>query len=219
MGAFFMVLIALAGWCIYKVCSSASDASMEKDRKDYSGNMNIWLNAVTDEALERQLEDYIYRPENRDAVVAQVFEAYHEAPNDPKHMPELFFSVETMPRGMRMTKKEREAFVENSRQIALRILMAKHGKLSRIDAKYGVQNNGFSAPTELQGREWNMFWLNQVLWVTDRLSEHGVETDVFIRSGDGIHTVESCPWRNGTYIWGPMIAPWDKMFDYEEPAS
>ena len=219
MGAFFIALIALVGWCIYKVCSSASDASSEQDQKTYQNSMNLWLGAVTDEDLERRLEDYIYRPENRDAVIAEVSKAFHEAPNDPKHMPELFFTVDTMPRGLRMTKKERETFAANSRMVALRILMARRGKLPRIDAKYGIQNNGFSAPTELQGREWNLYWLHQVLWMTDRLSEHGVDTDVLIKSGDGIHTVESCPWRHGTYIWGPLIAPWDTVFDDEEPVS
>lgn len=212
MGALFLVLIAMVGWAMFKISDACTNAKIKREINQSVRSTKEWVSRVTDNDLEIQLEDYIYRDENRDAVIEEVRKAFEEWPNRMEDMPKLYFNMGQFPKGVKLTKKQKEITVRNSRSIAMRVLMGRHGKMSCHDAEWGIENNGFSAPTILQGREWNLFWLHQAQWLNERLKEHGIDEEMFIDFGNHeFYTIESCPWRNGRIVWAPTISPWETV--------
>lgn len=78
-----------------------------------------------------------------------------------------------------------------------------------IDAEYGIQNSGFSAPTVKMMQEQNRASANFVLWIDKQLKAHGVCENLYIDCGlnTAFLLTEPNKIRNGSYMWEPAISP------------
>lgn len=157
----------------------------------YNTRKSRWLAQVVDRNLEIELEDFVYRGDHA-AVKQAIKEAYAEMPwkNENDY---LGFTPASA-----VWRKE-----------ALRILLARRGKLTAIDAEYGIKNSGFSAPTVKMMQEQNRASANFVLWIDKQLREHGICEELYIESGmnQAFLLTEPNKIRNGSYMWEPALSP------------
>ena len=192
-----ILLLLLVGFLLIGFIGAAKDgfktpAQQTREKfETYEVRKRKWLAQVVDRDLEIELEDFVYRGDHA-AVKKAIQEAYAEmpwkGPND--HMG--FTPASTV------WRKE-----------ALRILMARKGKLTSMDAEYGIQNSGFSAPTVKMMQERNTASANFVLWIDSQLREHGICENVYIEPSPSLAFVLTEPnkIKNGTYKWEPAISP------------
>ena len=167
-------------------------AQQTKEKFDtYELRKRKWLAQVVDRELEIELEDFVYRGDHS-VVKKAIQEAYAEMPwkSDTDYLG--FTPASTA------WRKE-----------ALRIMMARKGKLTSIDAEYGIQNSGFSAPTVKMMQEQNRASANFVLWIDKQLKAHGVCENLYIDCGlnTAFLLTEPNKIRNGSYMWEPAISP------------
>lgn len=157
----------------------------------YNTRKSKWLAQVVDRDLEIELEDFVYRGDHA-AVKKAIQEAYAEMP----------WKSPTDYMGFTPASKE-------WRKEALRILMARKGKLTSLDAEYGIQNSGFAAPTVKMMQEQNTASANFALWIDKQLQAHGICENLYIDCGlnTAFLLTEPNKIRNGSYIWEPAISP------------
>ena len=190
-------LILLVVFLIVGFVGAAKDgfktpAQQTQEKFDaYEVKKSKWLAQVVDRNLEIELEDFVYRGDHA-AVKAAIQEAYAEMP----------WKGATDYMGFTPASKE-------WRKEALRIMMARKGKLTSMDAEYGIQNSGFSAPTVKMMQEQNTATANFVIWIDGQLRQHGICEDLYIESGPNVAFLLTEPnkIRNGTYKWEPAISP------------
>lgn len=205
-------LIALFGGLKYfaeKAEFEEAQSDYERRAKAHYRREEVWLAKVIDKNLENQLEDFIYHRENYDAVWQEVSEAFAEMPWN-KDRTRMYFSPDDVARdfGVRkFTKKERENIAANHRQEALRIMMARRGKLCYYDAYWGIENTGYLAPTTLMMNQLNENTSRFILWINTQLKKHGIDEKVYIEvAGGSAYPVESSLQRQGKYMWEPRLS-------------
>lgn len=208
--------IALFGGLYYGNKYASETSKIKAAQRDYEHNSNVyfsrkeeWMSRVVDKELEIQLEDFISRKENYNAVWQEVSAAFAEMPwNNGRNL--MCFSPDDVIKAFgkgKFTKKERENISKNHRKEALRIMLARRGKLCYLDADIGIANCGFSAPTTLQMRQWNGNSSRFVLWINDQLKKHGIDEDLFIETTpNSAFPLASSLTRNGTYKWRPNLS-------------
>ena len=202
-------IIGVAVIAIIGASSSDYETPQQKQMK-YAQRKSEWESKVVDRNLEIELEDYVYRG-NRAEVEKAVLEAYAQMPWK-KEIGHICFTPEEVyhyfGRGA-FTKKERETIAQSNRTEALRILLAQKGKLRYGDAHFGIANNGFGAPTTKMMHEWNTDSANFALWINEQLKKHGVDEPMYIETSPGVvfRLTEENKFRNGSYIWEPVISP------------
>lgn len=192
-----IILLLLIVFLVIGFVGAAKDgfktpAQQTKEKFDaYESRKRKWLAQVVDRELEIELEDFVYRGDHS-VVKKAIQEAYAEMPwkNDTDYL----------------------GFTPASpawRKEALRIMMARKGKLTSIDAEYGIQNSGFSAPTVKMMQEQNRASANFALWIDKQLKAHGVCEDLYIDCGlnTAFLLTEPNKIRNGSYMWEPAISP------------
>lgn len=192
-----IVLILLVVFFIIGLVGASKDGfkTPEQKAKDdyasYNTKKQQWLSQVVDRELEIDLEDFVYRGDHA-AVRKAIQEAYAEMP----------WKSDTDYLGFNPASSD-------WRKEALRILMARKGKLTSIDAEYGIQNSGFSAPTVKMMQEQNRASANFALWIDKQLRAHGVCEDLYIDCGlnTAFLLTEPNKIRNGSYMWEPAIPP------------
>ena len=190
-------LILLVVFLVVGFVGAAKDgfktpAQQTREKFDaYEVEKSKWLAQVVDRNLEIELEDFVYRGDHA-AVRLAIQEAYAEMP----------WKGDTDYLGFTPASKE-------WRKEALRIMMARKGKLTTMDAEYGIQNSGFSAPTVKMMQEQNTASANFVIWIDGQLRQHGICEDLYIESGPNAAFLLTEPnkIRNGTYKWEPAISP------------
>ena len=73
-----------------------------------------------------------------------------------------------------------------------RVILAKRGKLSLVDALFGISGDDSDAPF--------------VLWIDGQLKEHGVDEKVYFMYRTDIFKLDDIPKRTlGEYKWDPQI--------------
>lgn len=166
-----------------------------------------WMSKVTDEELEMQLEAFVFDTANYDKVWAEVAEAYKEMPWENEEFICIYPETVEIAYGKGVyNKKQRDNIAANNRLKALRILLAKRGKLRRCDADWGIPTSVFGGvplPTE---RKWLEEETKFMLWITDQLAKHGIEERLYIKQiGNEAFLASSHPCYRGEYVWEPVI--------------
>lgn len=218
MGAFFIVIISLVLFVIFGAFQWGREAHENREAQAKKDKLHSWTDRVTDQKLEQELNDFIYDPNNYEEVWDELSEAYAEIPGREKQ-PFIFLTPESVAevcgRGQ-YTKKQREEIASAGREEALRIMMARRGKLLYWDAYSGIHSSGWGAPTRTQAKEINKTTANLVLWINRQLKEHGIDEDVFIdplETSWFVYPIESDMTRGGTYIWRPALPDGKQIAD------
>lgn len=179
-----IIAIILALILIAKCCSSKSaDKEANKKYGEVRTSNNSWRTRVTDRALEQQLKSFIQTPENRDKVLLEVNEVY-EGIYASKPFGELLPKEQwckAMPGWTPAYHEEtqKEACKLNPTN-ALRIMMAKHGKVVSYDADCSTMyspnriTGGISADSPLTAYV--------LIWCADELNRHGVNEKFVVPS-------------------------------------
>lgn len=166
----------------------------QKTKEEYEAydiRKSKWLAQVVDRDLEIEIEDFVYRGDM--AIVKKAIqEAYAEMPwkSDTDYL--------------KFTPASKEW-----RKEAQRIMLARKGKLTWLDAEYGIQNSGFGAPTVKMMQEQNIASANFVLWIDSQLRRHGICENLYIEASPSYAFLLNEPnkIRNGSYKWEPVIMP------------
>ena len=212
----FIVLAVVVVLGLIGAASGVKTPQQEAQEKhdNFVVRKSKWISAVVDRNLEIELEDYVYRGDHNE-LRKQVLEAYAEMPWK-KDINYICYTPEEVAayfgRGS-FTKKERETIAQNNRLEALRILLAKKGKLKSLDAEYGMANNGFGAPTTKMMHEWNTDSADFALWVDKQLRAHGICEPLYIETSPqmAFHLTAANKFRNGSYKWEPALYPTTKI--------
>lgn len=179
-----IIAIILALILIVKCCSSKS-AGKEADRKCNEERIsnNSWRARVTDRALEQQLKSFIWAPENRDKVLQEVNEVY-EGIYASKPFDELLPKEQWCKAKPGWTPAYHEEIQKEACKLnptnALRIMMAKHGKIVSYDADCSTMyspnriTGGISADSPLTAYV--------LVWCANELNRHGVNEKFVVPS-------------------------------------
>ena len=166
-----------------------------------------WLEKVTDKELEMKLEAFIFDVSNYDAVWKEISEAYREMPWETRDCICLTTdAVKNRYKG-RFTLKQCDNIAAHNRVEALRIMLAKRGKLPRLDAQLGIQASTWSSLPELTERQYSEEETKFMLWITEQLAKHGVEERLFFKFDGKLDAflASTHPYYRGIYVWEPMI--------------
>lgn len=168
----FEIFITLFGGAYYgnKLLNEHIDhKEANKRRTEVKARRDKWCSMVTDRVLEEELRQFISRPENRDAVLEQVSEVY-DGILGGKCIDEFY------PRELWCKKKKdwSHEFHEEVQTIvckhdsrnALRIMLAKRGRLTGMDAVSGV-SKGICASSKLEAAV--------IEWCAKELERHGLK--------------------------------------------
>lgn len=167
-----------------------------------------WLSKVTNRELEARLEAFVFDNSNYDEVWAEVSEAYHEMPWETENFiclcPE---AVEVAYGKGAYSKKQRDNIAANNRLKALRIMLARRGKLRAADAvQYGIPKSSWSGVPLLTEQKWSEEETKFMLWITDQLAKHGVNERLYIKqNGTDAFLASTHPLYRGYYVWEPVI--------------
>ena len=146
-----------------------------------------WLQQVLDERLEMELEQKIWKkdPEAR----KEISDAYHDM---GYHSTGEYYEIPDSKAG---------------RDDALRILMAWHGKLRRVDAYSWIENYvDPNIPTRIEGRKNYESQLRYALWIDKQLRKHGIRQELlFVDESGNVLKISESRYRRGRYRWKPTI--------------
>ena len=176
MGAFFIVIISLGIGLTYAAIQWVREVREAHAVRDRENRLRAWTDRVADREMEQELYDFIYDPHNYDAVWNEVSAAFAEIPGK-EDQPFILLTPESVAAACgkgQYTKKQREQIASAGREEALRIMMARRGKLLYWDAYSGIHSSGWAAPTKTQARKINLNTANLVLWMNRQLKEHGI---------------------------------------------
>lgn len=215
-------IVALLGG-LYLLCRYAGDkaetkairTNYEREWAEHRACIELFESKVIDKELEADLEDFIYKPENQDKVWEEVSKAYDEMPWKPEE--EKFICLDYLAAekkfGRSYTAKELAEFISFYRQEALRIMLANRGKISQYD------RNGFTidkpryTPTQRGREKATAESAGLVLWMQEKLKEHGVNEAVYIHhhSGYFFPLCDKTKTYGGEYTWAPYLTPLEEQ--------
>ena len=146
-----------------------------------------WLEQVLDERLEMELEQKIWK--NDPEAVKDMIDAYND------------MGYPALARNFEMPTSK------IGRDDALRILMAWHGKLRRVDAYSGIENYvDPNVPTRIEGRKNYESQLQYALWIDRQLRKHGIRQELlFVDESNNVLKISESRYRRGCYRWKPSI--------------
>lgn len=146
-----------------------------------------WLQQVLDERLEMELEQKIWK--NDPEAVKDMIDAYND------------MGYPALARNFEMPTSK------IGRDDALRILMAWHGKLRRVDAYSGIENYvDPNVPTRIEGRKNYESQLQYALWIDRQLRKHGIRQELlFVDESNNVLKISESRYRRGCYRWKPSI--------------
>lgn len=187
----FELFIALFGGGYYgnKLLNEHIDHKEADNRRtEVKTRRDQWCSMVTDRALEEELRLFISRPENQDAVLEQVSEVYDKI-LDGRRIDEFY------PRELWCKKKKdwSHGFHEEVQEIvcrrdsrnALRIMLAKRGRLTGIDAVNGVSRS-ICAASKLEAEV--------IMWCAGELKRHGLK-EMFSMPTPELYGVRGMGWE------------------------
>lgn len=215
----FEFFIALFGGAFWGGKYIKERSAINSSHKAYESSMIMretrkaeFESKVIDRELEADLEEFIYDTGNYDIVWKEVLEAFNEMPwkaEEDKFICLTPQAVEIAFGKGTFTKKQREEIAANHRKQALRIMMANRGKLMQNDAQFGIQTSGYGAPTVRQAEQLNRGTANFILWINEKLKEHGIDERVLLLKDWGNYewyeVTETNKAIGGTYYWYPSV--------------
>lgn len=153
----FDLFVALFGGSYYfgKVMSGKKE---QKQSKKQEANWEAWVSSVTDQELEKKLTSFIKDPQNWNNVFEEVKEVYLELPSC-KNISDIEIREDML------------RFNEPPDFLALRILMARKGKITRLDV------NGIClpwGPMDAHLQSFRIRFEELMIWMDRELREHGV---------------------------------------------
>lgn len=179
-----IIAIILALILIAKCCSSKSaDKEANKKYSEVRTSNNSWRTRVTDRALEQQLKSFIQAPENRDKVLQEVNEVYENI-YASKPFGELLPREQWCKAKPGWTPAYHEEIQKEACKLnptnALRIMMAKRGKILDYDADCSTMYS----PNRIAGGIWADSSLTAyvLIWCADELNRHGVNEKFVVPS-------------------------------------
>lgn len=170
----------------------------ERQKADDDARFAHWLSSVTDMETEIDFEDRLYN-EDED-LIKEVRDSWN-----------YYFGMEAPPRFNRdVDKFQRDnecVYVSDyaiDRMIALKILMANRGKLTKYDAEFGVKFYS-SHETRKREQETHAILVRFFNAVNSRLKEHGIDEEMYASAdlGSTFKPIEVI--YGGKVCWRPMI--------------
>lgn len=160
--------------------------AVRNTRKAYDKKQQViseWKSVVTDRSLEQRLKSFIHNPDNKEQVSEEVAPVY-EGIFAGKQLCELFPKERWCKTKAGWTPEyheqvQREVCMKNSEN-ALRIMMAKRGKILDYDADRSasyspsVISSGISADSPLTAYV--------LIWCAKAIKEHGVPNEFIVPS-------------------------------------
>ena len=194
-----------------KTAAKNAALDFEESETTFQKQMETWLDRVTDADLERELETYIYEPRNRKAVIDAVNKAYREMGYD-QNADAMIFQAQ---------KAKDEAYTERCRKTALRILMARRGKLPYWDAHDGIDVTIGEAPTYDMRKSKYQQKVRLVFWINDQLKKHGINESL----GWHDYAKDECYYPIGEmraasiFLWRPAMRQEMQIFPGSTPLA
>lgn len=189
MGAFSLLIVLFWGSVLIYRLIKERVATKQYDRErdaDFNAReiaMRRWMLEVCDDELEEEIEEYVHDIGNRAEVRRIVLSSFEEA-------------------GMTSSCYDEKD--------AIRVMLAKQGKLRRHDAKYGILVRPLKTESTTT-REHKNSILNRrkfILWIDSKLKEHGINEKIYVNTTSFCYfTVDSDEYRCGYYTWSPVIFP------------
>lgn len=200
------------GWLIDKTQSAKTKKKVLEEIEQngtYEERKEAWLNRVTDKTLENHLERQIYNMENREQIWKEVKEAYDEMPwkkERDKFICLCAKDVKTKFGIGTYTQEEIEKIAASYRKEALRIMLAKRGKLRFFDALYGIEYGGCGLLRQAALKEWDKECADFVFWIDTKLKKQGVNEELYIISlYNEVWRFKDFKYEKGTYRWKPAL--------------
>lgn len=180
-----------------KAATKSAAIDFEESEAAFQEQLKAWLAKVADVDLERELETYICEPRNRKAVIDAVNKAYREMGHDQDADAMIFLAQKT----------KDEAYASRCRKTALRIMMARRGKLLYWDAHDGIDVTIGDAPTYNMRKAKYQQKVRLVFWINDQLKKHGINEPL----GWHDYAKDECYYPIGEmraasiYLWRPAM--------------
>ena len=173
--------------------SAVKNTRDEYDKKQQK--ISEWKSVVTDRSLEQRLKSFIQSPENKEQVSKEVAPVY-EGIFSGKQLSELFPKERWCKPKAGWSPEyheqvQKEMCMKNSEN-ALRIMMAKHGKILDYDADRSasyspsVMSSGISADSPLTAYV--------LIWCAKAVEEHGVP-NIFVVPSIGKYGAGNIHWE------------------------
>lgn len=166
-----------------------------------------WLSRVTDRKLEMELEALIYDISNYETVWQEVSEAYRDMPWETEDFICLTPEIVDIAYGKgTYTKTQKENIARNNRLKALRIMLARRGKLRAQDADaFGAIKSSWTGVPVSTEQEWSKQETEFMLWITSQLAKHGINERLYIKQNTEVYLASKYPIYRGYYVWEPVI--------------
>lgn len=184
------------------------DQSRELNKNIDDDKERKWLSRVTDKKLEAEIEELVYNISNYDAIWAEVSQAYNDMPWETEEFICLCQEAIDAAYGKgAFTKKQCENIIKNNRLKAIRILLARRGKLRVCDAgRYGIPKSTWSGIPLFTEQKWSEQETKFMLWITKQLGKHGIHEKLYIKQyGTDAFLASTHPLYRGYYVWEPVI--------------
>lgn len=210
----FEFFIALFGGLFYsgkyaneRAKTKQADQLRERGVAEDNHRKYQWLARVTDRQLERELESFINDISNYEEVWAEVSEAYREMPWETEDFICLFPDIVDIAYGKgAYTKTQKENISKNNRLKALRIMLARRGKLRAQDADtFGAIKSSWTGVPVSTEQEWSKQETKFMLWITSQLAKHGINERLYIKQNTEVYLASKYPIYRGYYVWEPVI--------------
>lgn len=175
-----------------KMARNKAEREYQAKKAEEQHRIDLWCRDVTDQVLERRI---------RNAVS-------NKAPEVTKELEELDGVIPYTSSWLM------ECCTEGSKkyEIIVRILMAKHGKLTMNDARKGIESWSACTSSEKWSISLDMRAIKKlVIWIDKQLKEHGINEGLFSMSdwdGRMVPVRESDDRVGYKYLWFPM-APYN----------
>lgn len=201
----FALLAALILGAVYfgnmsrdKKACTASQQKYEAERADDKARLAHWLSIVTDENIEKDYEDALYRSD--ETAVQEVRDSWHYYFGEDA--PKRFSTRISSDLSDNMWAYNGSEVID--RITALRILMANRGKLTKWDAAHGIKYESYAETRILEDKKHaiNVHFFNAI---NNRLQEHGIYEDMYDSSYSRVTVKPFGTQYSGVLVWRPMI--------------
>lgn len=205
---FIIALFGLMYWSYRFFDETVKHKQFEKRIKEsnerYKTVNDRWIKAVVDKELEDKLWDYVVHPLNYDEVWGKIYPVMQKFPSMSK-IKKLCFNSKDAGKYYCVSGKRAQNAAKSDRRIALRILMAKQGKLMYSDATFVISK-------EMNQHCSNEDFVGFLFWIQEQLDAHGVHEELVVKNGSNYYYLNDNT-KNiiGNIWWYPVVARIDNI--------
>lgn len=205
---FFIAFLGLIYWISRSIDEAIQhkrfEDRLEKSRRRYREINDSWKKEVIDTELEDELWKYVTFTLNYDKVWEEISPVLQMFPSLSKKKKLCFNSREAGNYYCLANKMALNA-ARIDRNIALRILLAKRGKVLREDVLFHISND------MLQRCDYDDY-IDFLFWIKKQLESHGVSEELVIKSeGNYYYLNDNTRNMKGTIYWYPTVARIDNI--------